>query len=59
MHRRILLGLATLLISAVASLAQVNIEAYRGKAGLAGAARFSVSSDIGNGVRSECVERGL
>jgi hypothetical protein len=49
MHRRILSGaLAILVLGATPSAAQVNIEAFRGKAGLSGAARFSMSSDIGN-----------
>ncbi|HJP32397.1 MAG TPA: DUF481 domain-containing protein [Candidatus Latescibacteria bacterium] len=48
MHRRILICIMLVIIWTVPSAAQVNIETYRGKAGLAGAARFSVSSDFGN-----------
>ncbi|HCL29331.1 MAG TPA: hypothetical protein DIC52_12955 [Candidatus Latescibacteria bacterium] len=48
MFRRILPVVALLVIGTNPSLGQVNIEAYRGNAGLAGAARFSVSSDFGN-----------
>ena len=49
MYRRILpAAVAMLLLGATPSVAQVNIEAFRGKAGLSGAARFSMSSDFGN-----------
>lgn len=49
MYRRILSGAVVILVlGATPSAAQVNIEAFRGKAGLSGAARFSMSSDIGN-----------
>jgi hypothetical protein len=39
---------ALLLLQSSPGYSQVNIEAYRGKSGVAGAARFSVSSDYGN-----------
>lgn len=39
---------ALLLLSLSQADAQVNIETYRGKSGIAGAARLSFSSDIGN-----------
>ena len=49
MYRRILPAtVAMLLLGATPSVAQVNIEAFRGKAGLSAAARFSMSSDFGN-----------
>ncbi|MDA0334504.1 MAG: DUF481 domain-containing protein [bacterium] len=48
MHRRILTLVLLLFATVAPHAAQVNIETYRGKSGLAGAARFSVSSDIGN-----------
>ena len=49
MYRRTLAAVTILLlVSLIPGQAQVNIETYRGKTGLAGAARFSVSSDIGN-----------
>ena len=47
-HRTAAVITMLLLLSAMPGSAQVNIEAYRGKAGVAGSARFSVSSDIGN-----------
>jgi hypothetical protein len=40
--------LVLLLVLPAACLAQVNIEAYRGKPGVSGAARASLSGEIGN-----------
>lgn len=49
MYMRSLLDAMTLLLfGTTVGMTQVNIETYRGKDGVAGAARVSVSSDFGN-----------
>lgn len=47
-HRTVAVALVLGIWLATHAGAQVNIETYRGKRGVSGAARFSVSSDIGN-----------
>lgn len=48
MHRIMAAALALTLTLAHGASGQVNIETYRGKKGISGAARLSMSSDIGN-----------
>ena len=48
MHRIMAVALASMLTLTCVASAQVNIESHRGKKGFNGAARFAVSSNVGN-----------